>query len=155
MKIELKFAINAPTLWAHYLNAIKDLVNKKVINVGYVGFEVDLTINSLFENTDVYPQVGFSSDVDWITIDDCKDDAICKRIFIYFARVDDADGIRFEFIEGPNNDENLRLIEISEMRFNPEILVSEEIYEEFAKWFGGEAVNVELFKGHAQIQQLQ
>jgi hypothetical protein len=155
MKIELKFVSNAATLWAHYLIAMKDFVYKKMLNAGFIGFEVDLTINSLFGDIDIYPQVGFSSDVDWITIDDCKDDEICKRIFIYFASIDDNSGIRFEFLEGPNNDENLRLIEISEMRFNPEILENEKIYAEFAKWFRGEEINIELFKSHAQIQQIK
>jgi len=131
--MEMIFSANAATAWVRHLQLVKDFISQKISFLN-ADFAVYLTINSTVSVDENQSWNGFSNDEDWIAIDDQQTEETSRRIFIKFASIKGKPCISFEFMEGPNDDCNLRFREISEMKFDASILVSARIYIEFVKW---------------------
>lgn len=148
-EITIPFSADAASLWAGYLTHITALV--KIQSALFTGYcEVHPEINSIQKHSQEGTYVGFSNDIDWITIDDGKEDGTTsRRVFINFPSISDENkGLELEFLEGENNDENFRYKELSEVRFDAVFLGMNELYIEIGKWFKGGEINTSILLNH-------
>lgn len=145
-KIEIPFSTNAPAVWAAYLQGMVAFIKGKLEKISS-NLLVDPNINSV-KKTSYNAWVGFTDDSDWITIDDNGPEETSRRIFITFSDVRSPEGISFECMEGPIDDDNVRYKEFSEMKFSADVLENDKIYAEFAKWLGGGSLDVVVFEKH-------